>query len=234
MKTLGLIVLLMFVFSGFATAKMLFFDDFEDKAKGDWVFSDLEGKGVWEVTKLDGKGVFKVTSTNAWTGATVDGVASLKDYDEIWATCKLRAEQGIQSCNELGLLTNPDVLTGNWYLSTCEGGSEIGIDEAGVAWHGKIPFVWELDKWYNIKIMVSKDGNIYGKMWAEGDKEPNKWLTESKLTSHLDEDGVGFISYHDITYFDDVIVATSEETLLPMAVSPDNKLAICWGKVKSK
>ena len=45
MKTLGLIVLLMFVFSGFATAKMLFFDDFEGKAKGDWVFSDLEGKG---------------------------------------------------------------------------------------------------------------------------------------------------------------------------------------------
>lgn len=232
MKKLVLAMLLMFVLSGLTFAETLFYDDFEGKIKNNWVFADAEGKGVWEITKLDGKGVFKATSIGAWTGAAVDGVASLKDNNEIWATCKFRAEQGIQSCNELGLLTNPESLSGNWYLSTCEGGSEIGIDEAAVAWHGRIPFKWELDKWYSIKIMVEKGGTFYGKMWAEGDKEPDKWMTQENLASHLDEDGVGFVSYHCITYFDDVVVATSEGSLVPMMVSPEEKLAVCWGKVK--
>jgi len=224
--------LFMMAFCGSAIAGTLFVDDFEVKAKK-WVFSDIEGKGIWEVTKFEGKGVFKVTSIGAWTGATVDGVASLKDHDEIWAICKFKAEQDIGSCNELGLLANPQVLIGNWYLSTCEGGNEIGIDEAGIKWHGRIPYKWELDKWYNMKIMVSKDETMYGKMWLEGDAEPKEWLTQEKLTSHLDEDGVGLISYHCITYFDDVIVATSEEALTPIMVSRKEKLTISWGKLKS-
>ena len=80
--------------------------------------------------------------------------------------------------------------------------------------------------------MVEKGGTMYGKMWAEGDKEPSKWMTQEKLTSHLDEDGVGFVSYHCITYFDDVVVATSEDSLVPMMVSSEGKLAVRWGEVK--
>ncbi len=234
MKTKSLLISLfvMLMLSGVAGSKTLFTDDFEGKAKGDWVFGNLEGKGVWEVIKFEGRWVFKVTSIGAWTGATVDGVASLKDYDEIWATCKFRVEEDINSCNELGLLTNPDSLTGNWYLSTCEGGSEIGIDECAVAWHGRVPYKWELGKWYNAKIMVSKDGTMYGKMWPEGDDESKGWLTQGSLTSHLDEDGVGLMSYHCITYFDDVIVASTEDSLGPMAVSPGDKIATLWGNVK--
>ena len=60
MKTLGLIVFLMILSSGFICAKTIFIDDFEGKAKGDWVFGDMEGKGVWDVVEFDGKSVFKV------------------------------------------------------------------------------------------------------------------------------------------------------------------------------
>ena len=130
------------------------------------------------------------------------------------------------------MLTDPSVLSGNWYLSTCEGGNEIGIDEAAIAWHNRIPFKWELEKWYVIKIMVSKDGMMYGKMWLEEDEEPDEWLTQADLASHLDQDGVGLVSYHCITYFDDVIVATSEESLTPMAVYPKSKLTATWGELK--
>lgn len=228
-----LLLLVSFTFS-VANAETLFVDDFEGGTKGKWVFGDLEGKGKWEAAKFEGRGVFKVTSIGAWTGATVDGVASLKNYDELWATCKFRAEQDIGSCNELGLLTNPGNLTGNWYLSTAEGGNEVGIDECAVAWHGRVAYKWELNKWYNSKIMVSKDKTMYGKMWPEGENEPSKWLTQEKLTSHFDEDGVGLMSYHCITYFDDVIVASSEESLVPKAVSSKSKLAISWGKIKSR
>ncbi|MBM3210803.1 hypothetical protein FJZ33_01185 [Candidatus Poribacteria bacterium] len=226
-----LTLLVLFVFVSFAGARTLFFDDFEGKAKGNWVFTDVEGKGTWEVTKFDGKGVLKAASINAWTGATVDGVASLKNHNEIWASCMFLCEQDITSCNELGLLTDPKTIPGNWYLSTCEGGNEIGIDEANIAWHGRIPFKWELGKWYRMKIMVSKD-TIYGKMWLDKDKEPDKWLTQAKMTTHLEEDGVGLISYHCITYFDDVIVATDEKSLVAMAVSSGNKLAVAWGSIK--
>jgi len=197
------------------------------------VFADLEGKGKWEAAKVEGRGVFKVDSTGAWTGATVDGVASLGDYDELWAICKFRVEQNIGSCSELGLLTNPETLSGNWYLATCEGGSEVGIDECGVAWHGRVAYKWELDQWYNMKIMVSKD-TMYGKMWPEGENEPSKWLTQETLTSHLDEDGIGLMSYHCTTYFDDVIVASDEKSLVPKAMSQKGKLAISWCKIKSR
>ena len=217
-----------------ANAETLFVDDFEGGTKGKWVFADLEGKGKWGAAKFEGRGVFKVDSIGAWTGATVAGVASLKDHDELWATCKFKCEQDIGSCNELGLLTNPKELRGNWYLATCEGGGEVGIDECGVAWHGRVPYKWELDKWYNMKIMVSKDKTMYGKMWPEGGDEPSKWLTQETLTSRLDEDGVGLMSYHCITYFDDVIVASSEESLVPKAVSPKGKLAVSWCKIKSR
>jgi len=81
-KLLIFFILVLGVFS-IADAKTLFIDDFEGKVKGDWGFTDAEGKGVWEVAKVDGRGVFMVTSIGAWTGACVDGVASIKNYDEI-------------------------------------------------------------------------------------------------------------------------------------------------------
>ena len=239
MKVINPLIILCFilVFASFsfsvANAKTLFFDDFEGGTKGKWVFADLDGKGKWETATFDGRGVFKVDSNGAWTGATVDGVASLKDYDELWATCKFRAEQEIGSCNELGLLTNPEALSGNWYLSTCEGGSEVGIDECGVAWHSRVAYKWELDEWYNMKIMIAKDDTMYGKMWPEGEDEPAKWLTQEKLTSHLDEDGVGLMSYQCVTYFDDVVVASDEQSLTPKSVLPKGKLAVSWGQIKS-
>ena len=225
---------IMFVFLGIANAKPLFVDDFEAGLSDDWIISHLDGQSVWEVVDLDGNSVLKVDSTGAgWTGATVDEVASIGDYDELWATCRFMAEQDIGSCNELGLLTIPDALSGNWYLSTCEGGAEIGIDQCAVSWHSRVGYTWKLDQWYNMKVMVSKaDGTIYGKMWPEGDDEPEDWNTQATLSTHLDEDGVGLMSYNCVTYFDDVIVASAED-LLVMMVSPKGKLAVVWGAVKS-
>jgi len=235
MKVRNILVVfsIMFALSVTANAKPLFVDDFEAGLSDDWIIVHLDGQSNWEVVTLDGNSVLKVDSTGAgWTGASVDGVASLGDYNELWAVCRFMAEQDIGSCSELGLLTNPDSLNGNWYLSTCEDGQEIGIDECSVIWHARVPFQWELDTWYNMKVMVSKDGTIYGKMWPEGDDEPEDWNTQETLTSHLDEDGVGFMSYNCITYFDDIIVATAED-LLVMAVSPGEKLTLTWGAVKT-
>ena len=234
-KSLLMVLFIMFVLTGkVAAAKALFVDDFEAGLSDDWIVGHLDGQSVWEVVELDGNSVLKVDSTGAgWTGATVDEVASIKDYNELWATCKFMAEQDIGSCNELGLLTNPDVLSGNWYLSTCEGGAEIGIDQCAVSWHSRVAYPWELDQWYNMKVMVSKDGTMCCRMWPVGDDEPTDWNTEVTMTTHLDEDGVGLMSYNCITYFDDVIVAATEDSLV-MTVSPQEKLTTVWGAVKSE
>jgi len=235
MKTRSILAALftMFILMGIANAKPLFMDDFEAGLSDDWVINHLDGQSQWEVVDLDGNSVLKVDSTGGgWTGASVDAVAGLGTYDELWATCKFMAAQDIGSCTELGLLTNPDELNGNWYLATCEGGAEIGIDECSIVWHNRVPYPWELDLWYNIKIMVSKDGVMSGKMWLVDDDEPEDWNTQETLATHLDEDGVGLMSYNCISYFDDVIVAPAED-LLAMAVLPGEKLAITWGMVKS-
>jgi len=109
---------------------------------------------------------------------------------------------------------------------------ERGIDECAVAWHVRVPFSWELDQWYYIKTMVSGDGTMSGKMWLEGDDEPGDWNTEETLTSHLEEDGVGLGSYNCISYFDDVIVAASEASLVS-PVAPEEKLTSYRGAVKT-
>jgi hypothetical protein len=195
MKATTVIAVLLLVFAVYANAKTIFVDDFEGETKGDWVFFDLEGKGIWEVVDFEGRGVFKVNAIDAWPVATVDGVASLADYDKIWATCSFMVEEGIESCTELGLLINPDNIPGNCYFATCEGGNEVGIDEATLAWHGRVPFKWGLGIWYKMKIMVSNEGTLYGKMWKENEDEPAEWTTQEALASHLDEDGVGLGVY---------------------------------------
>lgn len=242
-KSLTIILLLFFVClkmaanpDGFniAFADTLFGDDFESGLASYWVVTDIDGEGKWEVVVEDGNSVLKVDALGgAWTGASVDSIASLEEYDELWAACRFKAQQDIGSCSELGLLTNPNELNGNWYLATCEGGQEIGIDECAIAWHNRVSYEWQLDQWYNMKIMVSsKDETLYVKMWAEGETEPEDWLTNEVLTSHLDEDGVGVMSYNTITYFDDVIVATSEESLVTASVDMTGKLSMTWGKIK--
>ena len=236
MKAVNSLTIILLLFAGFsiAFADTLFSDDFEGGLKDYWVVTDIDGEGKWEVVVEAGNSMLKVDAlSGAWTGATVDSIASLKEYGQLWATCRFKAEQDIGSCSELGLLSNPDELKGNWYLATCEGGKEIGIDECGIAWHGRVPYEWKLDQWYNVKIMVSsKDETLYGKMWAEGEAEPEDWLTQEILTSRLDEDGVGLMSYNAITYFDDVIVATSEESLVTTSVDMTGKLSMTWGKIK--
>jgi hypothetical protein len=73
--------------------------------------------------------------------------------------------------------------------------------------------------------------NYYGKVWPDGKDEPKDWLTQTNITSHLDEDGVGFGVDTNEVSFDDLIVADDEDSLV-MAISSKEKLPITWGKIK--
>ena len=132
----------------------------------------------------------------------------------------------------LGLLTNVDDAAGNWYVGFVDN-VDLGIDENNIAWHNRvpIPFTFEMGQWYILKIAVIGQ-TLYGKMWHEGEDEPGDWLTEQAVTTHLDDDGVGFVTYHDVVCFDDLIVSATEESLV-MSVSPVGRLAATWAEIKT-
>lgn len=230
-QTVLFLLLLVFINFGSAGAKPLFFDDFEGGLSKQWLFGDLEGKGKWEVVDDKGNKVLKVDATGAWSGASVDEVGSLKKYGELWATDRVKVDAATGEI-ELGLLTNPEELRGNWYLDL-RIGNDLMVDECAIKAHNPIaPVPIKGGKWYRMKIAVIKD-TFYGKMWAEDENEPKDWMINAKMTSHLDEDGTGVMAYHTVAYFDDIIVADSEESLAPLAVNKEEKLPIVWGEIKS-
>lgn len=216
---------------GVANAKTLFFDDFEKGLSKQWVFGDIEGKGKWEVVEEKGNKVLKADTTGSWSGATVDGVGSLKEYGELWATDRVKVDAATGEI-ELGLLTNPKELRGNWYLDL-RIGKDLMIDQCAIHAHNPVaPVPIKGGKWYRMKIAVIKD-TFHGKMWAEDEDEPKDWMIKAKVLTHLDEDGVGVMAYHTVAYFDDIIVADSEEALKPAVVDRRGKLPVTWGKIKS-
>jgi hypothetical protein len=45
----------------------------------------------------------------------------------------------------------------------------------------KIPFPWEGDKWYTMKLKVTNEADVaklQGKVWVRGEKEPDAWTIE--------------------------------------------------------
>jgi hypothetical protein len=230
-QNVSLFMLLMFIVFGSAGAKPLFFDDFEGGLSEQWIFGDLEGKGKWEVVDDKGNKVLKVDATASWSGASVDKVGSLKEYDELWATDRVKVDAATGEI-ELGLLTNPEELRGNWYLDL-RIGNDLMVDECGITAHNPVaPVPIEDGKWYRMKIAVIEE-TFYGKMWAEDETEPKDWMINAAITSHLDEDGTGVMVYHTVAYFDDIIVADSEDSLTPLAVNKNGQLSIVWGTIKS-
>lgn len=232
MKRKVLLTMLFFalVSFGFVHAKALFVDDFEGGLSDKWIFRDLEGKGKWEVVEDEGNKVLKVDATGSWSGASFDEVASLKEHNELWATDRVKVDAATGEI-ELGLLTNPEELNGNWYLNL-RIGNDLMVDECGVQAHNPVaPVPIEGGKWYGMKIAVI-EGIFYGKMWAWDEDEPEDWMINAEITSHLDEDGVGVVAYQTTAYFDDIIVAAGEDELV-MALSSKEKLATTWAKIKA-
>jgi len=214
-----------------ANAEMLFADDFEGGLSKSWITANQNGVGEWKVAKESGNQFLQKTGS-AWTIISVDGVASLKDHKEIWATARIRCDSATKDeGTEMGLLINPEVAQGNWLFTVRAQSGQAGFDELAVAWHSLVPYKgWEVGKWHRIKIAVI-DETFWGKVWPDGKDEPKDWIASVKLTSHLDEDGIGFGVDTNEVSFDDLIVADNEDSLV-MAVSSQEKLPITWGKIK--
>ncbi len=68
-----------------------------------------------------------------------------------------------------------------------------------------IPFSWETDVWYTMKMKVEINDDkalIYGKVWRTGDDEPNEWTikTEDPLPNREGSPGIYAYSVSEIYY----------------------------------
>lgn len=229
---LFLAVLILFICgASISIAEMLFSDDFEGGLKNIWIFSERGGKDAWNVAKDGNNSVLKKTG-NSWTIISVDGVAGVKSGKEVWATARIRCDvAAADEGTELGLLIDPANSTGNWYFTVRAITGQAGFDELGVAWHELIPYAdWKVGVWFKVKVAVIGD-IFYGKLWPDGQKEPADWTNKTTMTSHLDQDGVGFATDTNEVSFDDLIVGDSEDSLV-LSVDPKEKLSVVWGKIK--
>ena len=235
MKNLTLFLDIMIFTSAVLTmvnADTLFSDDFEAGLGDMWVFSDdLGGAGDWNVVEEDGNNILQKTG-DGWMIISVDGVGGVDGGKEVWARVRMRCDEAAADEGaEFGLLINPANAIGNWYFTVRATSGQASFDELGIAWHNPVPYPdWSVGDWHQVKIAVIGD-TFYGKVWPDGDDEPEDWVSQTTLTSHLDQDGVGFGTDTNEISFDDLIVADAEDSLIS-AVDPGEKLSVAWGMVK--
>ena len=232
MREIFLIVLaLVLCVSSSANSGTLFSEDFENGLRDIWVFSERGGQDDWNVVEQDGNHILQKTGTS-WTIISVDDVAGVEGGKAVWATARIRCDAATKNeGTELGLLINPANSNGNWYFTVRAQSGEAGFDELNLAWHDMVPYPdWSVGDWHRVKVAVI-DSIFYGKIWKDGEDEPADWISQTQLTSHLDQDGVGFATDTNEVSFDDLIVADGEDGLI-LAVDPQAKLSVTWGRIK--
>lgn len=233
--TSNLLVILILTILSFSTAYavLLFSDDFESGLSKRWIIANRSGQGKWAIAVENGNHFFQKT-TDAWSIASVDGVGGLNEHKELWASCRLRADTATANEGaEVGLLINENEPQGNWYFVVRVQSGEAGFDELAVSWHSLAPYPsWKVGQWHQVKIAVINQ-IYYGKVWPDGENEPEDWFTQTTITNHLEEDGVGFgVDTLEVS-FDDLVVADLEQHLKDGAiVAPGGKLTTTWGNIK--
>ena len=77
--------------------------------------------------------------------------------------------------------------------------AELRIDE-------RVPFEWEPDVWYTLKLRVDRDGErttIRGKVWQRDDAEPADWTITTEDPVPVDRGSPGLIAYSPADVFYD-------------------------------
>jgi outer membrane protein assembly factor BamB len=91
--------------------------------------------------------------------------------------------------------------------------------QAGAALYASIPYSWDPDKWYHLKLSVEandKGAQIRGKVWPKGEQEPEKWALELEDTQPNLEGSPGLFGESLVTpikseiYYDNIVVSPNK------------------------
>jgi hypothetical protein len=91
--------------------------------------------------------------------------------------------------------------------------------QAGAALYAFVPYKWDADKWYHLKLSVAKSDKgavVRGKVWAKGESEPEKWTLDLVDSTPNLEGSPGLFGESLVTpikseiYYDNVVVSPNK------------------------
>jgi len=243
---LGCFFLLFALIVGNATGETLFYDDFEDGVISEaYAFSgeDLPqthaGKGEW----VEEGGVFSQTSTSQ--GDEAHAVIMDKQYPElITIQAKVRIDSWVNGDSAragLALRVGEDSGRGyNFLFHNTQSTIQFLNDQA--AWGNSAVYDFEVEKWYWMQFHIDKDMMLHGKVWEDGEAEPDDWMHEQDAFGDVRpwEGGYpalnGGTSPHggEVTVSFDEVEIWDEKGPSPKAVQPAGKITSTWAGIKSE
>lgn len=254
-KWLGVLTclcLLVFLTVSNAVGETLFYDDFEDGVISDaWAFSEEDlpqgeaGKPEW----VEENGVLKQTSEK--TGDPAHAVIMDQQYPElITIQAKVRVDSwpgGDAARSGLVLRVGKDSGCGYGFLFHADQ-STIQFLNDWITWGDSATYDFEIGSWYWMQFHIDADKVLHGKVWKDGETEPDEWMLEQAQADLGAErpwkDGYpglcggssdGWGNTSSTSSFDDAEV-WDEGGRTPgiTPVKPAGKISITWAKVKTE
>jgi len=229
-------------------AETLFFDDFEDGVIGDVYILDAPethpGKPDW----VEEDGVLKQISIEPGDETYAIIAEDIEFPELITIQAKMRVDSWVNGdgarCG-VGLRNNPDMGRGLSLLFH-EDQNRIQFLSDQASWGIQTVFPWETGKWYWFKFHVDENDDLLGKVWEDGEAEPDDWMMEQNIAftaadrsyeggyqfpalnasgKEVNRAGDNTVSFDDVEVYD-------EGGPSPKAVSARGKLAATWGEIK--
>jgi hypothetical protein len=75
----------------------------------------------------------------------------------------------------------------------------------------KVPFKWDVDSWYTMKLRVETSGEqarVQGKVWPKGEPEPAAWTLEAIDPHPIQKGSPGLTGYSPAELFFDNLTIT--------------------------
>ncbi len=241
---LTLVLIGVFLLNPVAHSKILFFDDFDDgKIDAKYEFKDHPGK--WE----EKGGV--ITQTQESPGDHTYLVMNGGFKEPHTGLVMIRVDDwgngDLARCG-MGFRLDPGNGSGYAFLihNTLQN-MEFLNDHLAWKQNDTVPPFGEIEigKWYWMKAEISDDG-FNGKIWEDGEKEPKKWLLESKLDFGNVRPESGQVGLNGgsstgaaktVVSFDNWAICDNLDECTPdviLAVEPTGKLSTTWGAIKKR
>ena len=246
-------VLMLCLTTGIASSETLFFDDFNDSEINSDYLTDYaqqeegaDGKPNW----VEEGGVLKQTVLSS--GDPTYCILTNNNFPKsrgLQAKVRLDDWQEDHGRSRIGLGIWQDenddydgyafLIRGN--LDT----DNVRFLNDHIAWGNTVfeSFVVEVGQWFYMKMFINaEEKKIYGKIWYDGEPEPQEWTIEDDYTTFGAErpptplvglcasagtsaGGLSTCSFDDFYVFDDI-------GFVPSAVEPGDKLVTTWSKIK--
>jgi hypothetical protein len=177
-------------------------DDFEQGKRGWWI-----GGGRFDVRDdaAGGKVLVKpVAESGLLRSSLILGPPSYADYT---IQADVKGMQNGRRRSDAGLIANGYILElmGNHQrLELRSWESMLRIDQ-------KVPFKWDVDSWYTMKLRVETSGEqarVQGKVWPKGEPEPAAWTLEAIDPHPIQKGSPGLTGYSPAELFFDNLTIT--------------------------